>query len=148
MQIAFSGMVRYLKWILLALILGNFSSSVSAQTIFREDFDSFRGGGFQSDPVAGQLDSDFWSISGLSDGDLDFGGTETSGDFSRGTSFGAARTGGIYGFELGENSGDYILGVQAAGSDFTPGIVSAQVYQYHRRHHPGNSCPLRNRRFQ
>ena len=121
MQIASTGMVRYLKWTFLALILGNFSSWVSAQTIFREDFDGFHGGGFQSDPVAGQLDSDFWSISGLSDGDLDFGGTETSGDFSRGASSGAARTGGIYGFELGENSGDYILGVQASGSDFTPG---------------------------
>ena len=123
MQVAFTGMVRYMKWMFLALILGKFSSLVSGQTIFRENFDSFLGGGFQSDPVAGQLDSDFWSISGLSDGDLGFGGTETSGDFARGTSFGATRTGGVYGFELGENSGDYILGIQPGSSDFTPGSI-------------------------
>ena len=115
--------MRYLKWMFLAFLLGNFSPLVSAQTIFWEDFDSYRGGGFQANPVAGQLDSDFWSISGLSDGDLDFGGSETSGDFARGSSFGGARTGGIYGFELGENSGDYILGVQATGADFTPGSI-------------------------
>ncbi len=117
------GIVRYLKWMFLAFLLGNFSSPVFAQTIFWEDFDSYRGEGFQANPVAGQLDSDFWSISGLSDGDLDFGGSETSGDYARGSSYGGARTGGIYGFELGENSGDYILGAQATGTDFTPGSI-------------------------
>ncbi len=116
-------MIRFLKWILIALFLGNFFSLLSAQTIFWEDFDSFRGAGFQADPVAGQLDSDFWSISGFSDGDLDFGGTYTTGDYSRGTSFGPARTGGIYGFELGENSGDYILGIQPGSTDFAPGAI-------------------------
>ncbi len=123
LKMNFVGIVRYLKWMFLALLLGNISSRVSAQTIFWEDFDSFRGGGFQANPVAGQLDSDFWSISGLSDGDLDFGRSETTGDYTRGTSFDAARTGGIYGFELGENSGDYILGVQPGGADFTPGSI-------------------------
>ena len=117
------GHVRYPIWILLALLLGKFSSPGYAQTIFAEDFDRYRGEGFQPDPIAGQLDSDFWSISGLSDGDLDFGGSAISGDFARETSFGAVRTGGFYGFQLGEGSEDYILGVQPTSSDFSPGSI-------------------------
>ena len=115
--------MRYLHCILLALLLGIFSTPGYTQLIFWEDFDEYRGEGFQSTPGSGQLDSDFWSISGLSDGDLEFGGTKISGDFSRGTSFGAVRTGGLYGFEMVEGSGNYILGVQPTGSDFSPGAI-------------------------
>ncbi|MEL6319401.1 MAG: ExeM/NucH family extracellular endonuclease, partial [Cyanobacteria bacterium J06626_14] len=84
-----------------------------------EDFNNFTGSGFAPDPATGQLDSDAWSVTGLSDGDLDFGGTEASGDFARGTSTGGVSSGGVYSFEV--ESGNSILGVQPTGSDFTPG---------------------------
>jgi len=40
----------------------------------------FDGSGFQATPSSGQLDSDAWSISGFSDGDLAFGGTQTTAE--------------------------------------------------------------------
>jgi len=86
---------------------------------FVEDFNTFTGSGFTPNPSAGQLDSDAWSVTGLSDGDLNFRGTQTSGDFARGSSTGGVSTGGIYGFEV--ETGNNILGVQPGGSDFTPG---------------------------
>ena len=86
---------------------------------FVEDFNTFTGSGFTPNPGAGQLDSDAWSVTGLSDGDLTFGGTQISGDFARGSSTGGVSTGGIYGFEV--EPGNNILGVQPTGSDFTPG---------------------------
>ena len=90
-------------------------------TYFVETFDDFLGGGFAPDPAAGQLDSDFWRVTGLSDGDGAFGGTFTTGDFARGVSAGGETTGGIWGFGLG--GGNTGLGVQPAGSDFTPGTI-------------------------
>ena len=86
---------------------------------FLEDFNTFTGSGFAPEPNDGQLDSDAWSITGLSDGELNFGASATSGDFARGTSTGGVTTGGIYAFEV--ESGNSILGVQPTGSDFTPG---------------------------
>ena len=100
---------------------GNFHLMGLRTNYFFGDFDGFDGSGFQSNPTTGQLDSDFWSITGLSDGDLAFGGTRTSNDYARGTDFDGATAGGIYAFELGEDSGDYILGVQPTAADFTPG---------------------------
>ena len=111
--------MQYLKIILSGLAIS--TSWVSAQVIFTEDFDSFDGSGFQSNPTTGQLDSDFWSITGLSDGDLAFGGTRTTGDYAKETDFDSVTGGGIYAFELGQDSGDFILGVQPIGLDFTPG---------------------------
>jgi hypothetical protein len=86
---------------------------------FFEDFNDFQGSGFAPNPMSGQLDSDAWSIRGLSDGDLNFGGTRTSSRFALGVSQGGVITGGIYGFEVGTNN--FILGVQPTGNDFTPG---------------------------
>lgn len=83
------------------------------------DFTGFTGTGFTPSPAAGQLDSDTWSVTGLSDGDLDFGDTGTSGDFARGSSSGGVTSGGVYAFDVG--GGNVALGVQPAGSDFTPG---------------------------
>ncbi|GAB4343206.1 MAG: hypothetical protein Kow0037_31160 [Calditrichia bacterium] len=83
------------------------------------DFNNFLGQGFSPTPTAGQLDSDDWEVTGLSDGNLVFGEIKTSGDFARGTSQGGITTGGIYAFEV--STGDYTLGVQPGTSDFTPG---------------------------
>jgi hypothetical protein len=52
------------------------------------DFTGFMGSGFAPDPAADQLDSDTWAVTGLSDGDLDFGGTAVTGDFARGSTTG------------------------------------------------------------
>ena len=90
-----------------------------------EDFNDFRGAGFSAAPSAGQLDSDTYRVTGLSDGDGTFGGTHDTGDFARGTSAGGVTTGGIYAFET--TTGDFAAGVQPTGSDMTPGDVTIRV---------------------
>ncbi len=87
-------------------------------TIYSEDFTGFTGGGFSPSPTAGQLDSDVIIATGMSDGPLNFGGTDTNGDYARGSSTGGETTGGVYAFNIGGNTA---LGVQPGGSDFTPG---------------------------
>ncbi|MEQ9425076.1 MAG: LamG-like jellyroll fold domain-containing protein [Cyclobacteriaceae bacterium] len=94
----------------------------TTQTI---DFTGFDASGFVPSPAAGQLDSDTWSITGFSFGDLAFGGTQTSDDYARGSSSGGVGTGGIYAFDIG--SGDIALGVQPGGSDFTPGELILRI---------------------
>ncbi len=93
-------------------------------TTVSRDFDSFAGNGFSPSPSTGQLNSNAFIATGLSDGDLSFGDTNTSGDFARGTSGGGVTAGGIYAFETA--SGDFSLGVQPSGPDFTPGTFVAQ----------------------
>lgn len=90
-----------------------------------EDFNSFRGTGFAPSPNAGQLDSDAWRVRGLSDGTGTFGGSHTTGDFARGASAGAVGTGGVYAFET--SPGDFALGVQPGGTDFTPGSFELRI---------------------
>ncbi|MBT8220201.1 MAG: hypothetical protein KJP00_10260 [Bacteroidia bacterium] len=80
------------------------------------DFTGFTGMGFTPIPGPGQLDSDTWQISGLSDGDLNFGGTITTGDYARGIYAPPESTGGIY--------GDDALWIQPGGSDLTPGQLT------------------------
>ena len=104
----------------LAIMVGR---SVHAEA--DEDFQAFTGAGFASSPSVGQLDSDDWIVTGMSDGDLAFGGNGVSGDFARGSSAGGVTTGGIYAFDTG--GGNTILGVQPGGSDFTPGTF---VYRW------------------
>lgn len=83
------------------------------------DFTGFTGSGFSPAPTAGQLNSNDIIVKGLSDGDMTFGDTRTSGDFALGTKAGAVNTGGVYAFDVG--SGNIALGIQPGGSDFTPG---------------------------
>ncbi|MFP4394160.1 MAG: hypothetical protein ACLFTI_02765 [Anaerolineales bacterium] len=90
-----------------------------------EDFNTFDGSGFVPSPAAGQLDSDAWRVTGLSDGDGTFGGTHDSDDFARGASQGGVTTGGVYAFEVATDN--HALGVQPAGSDFTPGEFTLRV---------------------
>ena len=52
--------------------------------IYNETFDGFSGLGFSPSPATGQLDSDIFCVTGLSDGNLAFGDTATTGDFARG----------------------------------------------------------------
>ncbi|MCH7762798.1 MAG: T9SS type A sorting domain-containing protein [Candidatus Marinimicrobia bacterium] len=103
-------------------------SIAALKTNYTIDFDntvagvnsgSFDGSGFASSPSNGQIDCDGLIATGLSDGDGAFGGDSTSGDFARGSRSGGVGTGGIYAFEV--SIGNYALGVQPIGSDFTPG---------------------------
>ncbi len=91
------------------------------------DFYSFTGSGFAPDPASGQLDSDSWSVIGMSEGNLLFGGTRTTGDFARGAdSGGGVGTGGIYAFDVNW-SGDWALGVQPVADDMNPGTITLRV---------------------
>lgn len=84
-----------------------------------DDFDDFRGAGFSPSPTSEQLSSNTYRATGFSDGNGSFGGTFDSGDFARGESLGGVTTGGAYAFDVG--GGDYGIGVQPGGNDFTPG---------------------------
>ncbi|RMA59009.1 hypothetical protein [Ulvibacter antarcticus] len=100
------------------------SDNTCLTTLYTEDFQTFTGAGFAPTPTAGQLDSDIIIASGFS-GTLTYGGTQTSGDFARGSSAGGVTTGGIYAFDIG--SGNIALGVQPGGSDFTPGTFDFKI---------------------
>ncbi len=94
------------------------------------DFASFDGSGFAPNPTSGQLDSDIWQVDGLSDDTtMDFGDTQTTGDFARGIDAddpdNGVSTGGVYAFDAG--GGDMLLGIQPGGSDFTPGSITLKV---------------------
>jgi hypothetical protein len=107
----------------------------ATSTDYTVDFDAtfgdvnngqFDGSGFNPSPSSGQLDSDAWATTGMSDGDSDFGDTETSGDFARGNSSGGVGTGGFYSFTVG--TGNNAFGVQPTSSDFTPGTITLKIH--------------------
>lgn len=120
---------RLFVFVVLLGVMGLAFGAVQPSMAFTEiggfDFTGFTGSGFAPAPVAGQLDSDDWATTGWSDGSMAFGGTETSGDFARGSSSGGVGTGGIYAFDVG--AGNIALGVQPGGSDFTPGTFTLRI---------------------
>jgi predicted extracellular nuclease len=94
--------------------------------IFSETFNSFTGTGFTSTPAAGQLDSDNWRISGMSDGATTYGGSFTTGDYARGSyTTNDPTAGGLYAHDNG--GGDSELMIQATGTDFQTGFVELRV---------------------
>lgn len=97
----------------------------AALTPVTVDFSGYNGDGFTSAPVAGQLDSDDWAATGMSDGDLAFGGTATAGDFARGTTTGGVATGGFYALDAGGGNSRFM--VQPGGTDFTPGTITLRI---------------------
>lgn len=94
-------------------------------TFYTVDFSSFTGSGFAPNPGAGQLDSDTWRITGMSDGDSSFGGTFTIGDYAMGQSTGDVGPSGIYAFEV--TPGVITLGVKPSNADFTPGEIVLRI---------------------
>lgn len=94
---------------------------------------AFTAAGFQPNPAtAGRLNSNAWSFTGWSDGTLGFNGTQTTGDFARGTVTAAVpSTGGVYsytGTEAGASAANPILLLQPIGADFTPGTIVLKVH--------------------
>ncbi len=115
---------RFIKLVVQGIVLSVVSLPAVAAA-FTTNFDTFRGDGFAAIPSQGQLDSDYWSVSGLSDGNIYFGEEGTSGDFARGTSPGGETIGGIYAFEI--SADDFTLGIQPTGGDFTPGFFTLRI---------------------
>lgn len=89
------------------------------------DFGTFAGAGFTPTPTCGQLSSLSWAVTGLSDGNLEFGGTGTTGDFARGFQAPSFSTGGVVAYDVAPN--DRALGVVPGGSDFTPGSFTLRA---------------------
>lgn len=83
------------------------------------NFNSYDGSGLSPTPSAGQLNSNEWIVVGLSDGDMTFGDTRSSGDFARGKHGGGTGTGGIFAFEVEVDN--FVLGCQPTADDMTPG---------------------------
>ena len=88
------------------------------------DFTGFTGAGFAPTPGAGQLDSDFWASTGMSDGAMTFGGTFTTGDFARGL---LASNVSVAGFYALVESSDARLAVQATDAEFSPGTLTLRL---------------------
>ena len=94
-------------------------------TTYTIDFSGFDGSGFVPNPAPGQLDSDTFRVSGLSDGDMPFGGTGTGAVFARGASAGGINPGGVYAFTVAP--GVTALGVQPTNGEFTPGEIVLRI---------------------
>lgn len=88
------------------------------------DFTGFAGAGFQPGGGGGTLNSDEWIVTGMSEGDIDFGATAITGDYARGTTMGLVTTGGVYGVDIAGNQG---LMVQPTADDFTPGSFILKI---------------------
>lgn len=103
--------------------------------LFSIDFDqsvagvnkgAFDGSGIVSNPGDGQLNSNAWATTGMSDGDSAFGDdNDSDGDLARGISTGGVTTGGFYAFQT--PTGNASFGVQATGSEFNPGSITLRV---------------------
>ncbi|MCC6840229.1 MAG: lamin tail domain-containing protein [Flavobacteriales bacterium] len=89
---------------------------------------AYTGAGFQAAPTAGQLNSNAWATTGMSDGALAFGGARTSGDNARGTNSaaGGTSTGGFYAFTA-PNIGSSSFGIKPGSDDWTPGTVTLRL---------------------
>lgn len=85
----------------------------------------YAGTGFTPSPASGQLDSDAWATTGMSEGSSSFGATKTTGDFARGIASAAVTTGGYYAFQV--TTGDYGFGIQPGSDDWTPGSLTLRI---------------------
>ncbi|HET8839345.1 MAG TPA: T9SS type A sorting domain-containing protein [Flavobacteriaceae bacterium] len=109
----------------------NFKYTVNFETEFENvNFGEFKGLGFvpnniEGSEIPGTLDSDTWEVQGMSDGNLNFGDSSSSGDFARGLSSVPVGIGGIYSFEVYPD--ENILGIQANTADATPGSIGMRV---------------------
>ncbi len=76
-------------------------------------------------PAAGGISSNAWTFTGHSDGTVP--GAVGANDLARGTDAGGGvTTGGVYAFTMAMGA-DVFLGIQPAGTDFTPGTITLTV---------------------
>ncbi|HNE44984.1 MAG TPA: Calx-beta domain-containing protein [Chitinophagales bacterium] len=88
------------------------------------DLSDYAGAGFQPGGGAGTLNSDIWSAEGFTDGAVDFGETNLTGDFARGIGGAGITTGGIYGLPMPDGNRIWI---QPTNDDFTPGSMTLRL---------------------
>lgn len=113
---------------LVALCIAAVTSSAQVQlnavnTPVTIDFTGYTAQGFAPAPAAGQLNSNNWASTGMSDGDLAFGGTQTGGDYARGL-WNNSTSGGFY---YVNQSGNTRFVIQPTGADFNPGTLTLRV---------------------
>ncbi len=91
---------------------------------------AFTGSGFQATPSVGRLNSNAWAVTGMSNGTLAFGGTQTTTntDYTRGSIAVAVTTGGIYAYTGAPHSTtNPCLMIQPGADDFTPGTLTLRI---------------------
>lgn len=86
------------------------------------DFTGFTGSGFTPAPAAGQLNSNTWIVTGMSDGAISPGGIAITGDFARGSTTGGIGTGGLYSYDDGGGTPGAIW-IQPTGGDMSSGTI-------------------------
>lgn len=108
----------------------NFSNTTPT-TVGSNPSTAFTGAGFSPNPTnAGRLNSNAWAITGWSDGNLAFGGTQATvtTDFTRGSTAVAVTTGGVYAFTgAPQSAANPCLMVQPVGGEFTPGTITLRL---------------------
>ena len=85
----------------------------------------FAGTGNVPGPIAGQLDSDSWSLATSTNTLAVFGADNSAGVFARGASTGDVAQSGFYAFEVAPETS--ALGVQPDDAVFTPGNITLQA---------------------
>ncbi|PKP40116.1 MAG: hypothetical protein CVT96_10400, partial [Bacteroidetes bacterium HGW-Bacteroidetes-13] len=85
----------------------------------------YAGTGFTPTPAEGQLNSNAFATTGMSEGFSDFGDTKITGDFARGNSLGGVTTGGFYSFEV--TTGNHAFGFQSTAADFITGSMTLRL---------------------
>ena len=86
--------------------------------------------GFSQTPSAGQLDSDAWAVTGWSDGNLNFGGTQTTAntDYTRGAVATAQTQGGFYAYTGSPGSpANPSFMIQPGTNDFATGTLTLRI---------------------
>lgn len=113
---------------LVALCIAAVTSSAQVQlnavnTPVTIDFTGYTATGFAPAPAPGQLNSNNWASTGMSDGNLNFGDTQTGGDYARGL-WNNSTSGGFYYISQG---GNVRFIVQPTAADFNPGTITLRI---------------------
>ncbi len=116
--------------LLLALALASMSgySQVQITELGQDaviDFTGFAATGYSATPTAGQLNSNNWAMSGLTEAPLEFGQESSTEEMTRGLTDGSGvNAGGLYAFDDGSNQ---MLWIQPTAAVFTPGELILKV---------------------
>lgn len=92
---------------------------------------AYAGAGFDANTVtSGRLNSNAWAVTGWSNGNLAFGGTQITAatDYTRGATAAAVTTGGFYAFTGTPASvANPTFMIQPGGTDFAPGTLTLRM---------------------